>query len=246
MGGSEPSLCHSGPTELKPCSGSLDRRKMSRHGASGCTPCVECSSPAPKHSLSLHCCSALRYRPGTPDSFSARPCPRKSTSPCSAMSTSSAPARGGVRTPSVEARSIPLTSHPHGCIGSTVAPAACSTATAASAVAGDGSTAVCPRPGRFAWASCSIWRCASLMSWMNASCVDMPGGGVKPTCSKSARASASAIIPVGVRIIGFNERGEGHRKLLVGHTPLSFTPPLFFCVSQASQNSLCLHSQKGR
>jgi hypothetical protein len=34
----EPSLCHSGPTELKPWFGSFESRKMSRQGASGCTP----------------------------------------------------------------------------------------------------------------------------------------------------------------------------------------------------------------
>ena len=81
-----------------------------------------------------------------------------------------------------------------------------STLVAASAVSGVGCTAVRPRGGldRLFSSSCR----ARSRRMIKASCVGVPGGGVKPTCSKMARTCSSDIIPVGVRIIVWRRRGR--------------------------------------
>mmetsp|Transcript_15177 Transcript_15177/g.31208 ORF Transcript_15177/g.31208 Transcript_15177/m.31208 type:complete len:203 (+) Transcript_15177:1288-1896(+) len=118
------------------------------------------------------------------------------------MSTSNAPATSGLTGwPSSAHKSRPDTSQPQGTIGCTATPSFASTAHAAAAVRGSGRTAVLPRAGRRA-ASCSACcRRAVSRRAENASCTDMPGGGLKPTCSKMPRASSSDIMPLGVRII---------------------------------------------
>mmetsp|Transcript_1627 Transcript_1627/g.5284 ORF Transcript_1627/g.5284 Transcript_1627/m.5284 type:complete len:237 (+) Transcript_1627:607-1317(+) len=197
----DPSLCHSGPTLLKPRLGSLERRNTSRHGDSGCTPCVEWRAPAPKDSESWHCCSPVRKRPETPDSSTWRPCPRRSTRPWAAINTSSAPATLGSSVPLFAGTSRPIISMPHGLMGVHMAPCSRSTVSAASAVAPAGYTAVRPRPGRCCLASRSACCLAMLMRSISASWVDIWGGGSKPTRSKSRLASSSERTPVGVRSI---------------------------------------------
>jgi hypothetical protein len=100
-------------------------------------------------------------------------------------------------------------------MGSTSAPKDCMTAVAAAAVAGDGLSAEPPRSARDPARSCSACLRASFTRNTKASCVDITGGGVKPTSLKSARASSSAIMPLGVRIIPSGSGGSSPPDVFV-------------------------------